>query len=204
MIATCALALAMVIQGAQPALSVPLREWIAHNVCRAAHDTQSDPALLGGYMLTENRAIDLWAVVPAQCGNDHSLFQINSCYQRARPDFRRIHHPYYGAKVAAEILRENVQAFGWSWQAFAAYWNPRQARNHTPDAVRYYARFHANTQSVRDALSKAQAEIRRREVAASSLQAMVAEVDGAELDPENKNILGLSRQNTQIRFTPQP
>jgi hypothetical protein len=155
MMSVCALAMVAVIQSAQPKLSGPLREWIAHNVCNAANDTGTDPALLGAYMLTENRAIDLWAIVPAHCGNDHSLFQINSCYARARADFRRVHHPYYGAKVAAEILHENLTTFGWSWQAFAAYWNPAEARRGTQAAIRYYAQYHANAQWVERALATA-------------------------------------------------
>lgn len=159
MMTVCVVAMVAVIESVQPKLSAPLREWIGHNVCNAAHDTATDPVWLGAYMLTENRMIDLWAVVPASCGNDHSLFQINSCYQKGRADFRRIHHPYYGAKVAAEILQDNLKAFGWTWQAFAAYWNPSQARQGTLAATRYYARYHANAQLIERAITTARKQV---------------------------------------------
>jgi hypothetical protein len=167
MIEVCAIALASAIHSAQPKLSMALREWIAHNVCRAAHDTGTDPVWLGAYMLTENRAIDLWAVVPASCGNDHSLFQLNSCYQHARKDFARVHHPYYGACVAAQILRENLATFGWRWQAFSAYWNPDQSRRGTAAAKAYYARYHANAQFAQQAF----ADVRRSLAHPSSVAA---------------------------------
>ena len=138
---TCILALAVTLQTAQPKLNADTRNWIAENLCAAAEDRGVDVRLLGAYLLNENNAIDLYSIRPARCGNDHGLFQMNSCYQAHRKDLPNAHHPYYGAVLAADLLSENLKKFGWTWQAFAAYWSPNQAKLGTTKAKIYYDRF---------------------------------------------------------------
>jgi hypothetical protein len=151
----CVLGLATTLQAAQPKLDASTRDWIAANVCAAAMDRNVDVRHLVAYMLNENRALDLYAIRPASAGNDHGLFQINSFFQAHRNELQRAHHPYYGATIAADLLVENVKKFGWSWQAFAAYWSPEQARRGTAEAKAYYARFARHYQEVDRHLQRA-------------------------------------------------
>jgi len=137
----CVLGFSLLIAGENPRMGKDTRYWVATNLCAAAHDAGLDPRLLGAYLLNENRGFDLRSVRPAKVGADHGLFQINSHYQHDRPNVTRAHHPYYGALLAAGILQDNLKAYGWTWQAFAAYWSQEQARRGTIDAKAYYRRF---------------------------------------------------------------
>ncbi len=137
----CSAALIASFQAAQPKQAADTRQWIAANVCAAAHDSGVDPRLLTAYLLTENRGLDIYAIRPAVRGRDHGLFQVNSHYQRHRTHLVNAHHPYYGALIAGQLLEENLKAHGWSWKAFAAYWSAGQATRGTAAAQRYYSRF---------------------------------------------------------------
>ncbi len=142
----CVIGIASTLASVQPKLAPDTRNWIAGNVCAAANDAAVDPRLLVAYLLTENRGIDLWSIRPAALGNDHGLFQINSYFQKSRPHLRDVHHPYYGALTAAQVMKDNLKQFGWTWQAFAAYWSPGQSQAGTPAARAYYARYATNYQ----------------------------------------------------------
>ena len=151
----CVLGLATTLQGAQPKIQADTRNWIAANVCAAAADRKVDVRHLVAYMLNENRGLDLYSIRPASLGNDHGLFQINSHFQAHRKELPQAHHPYFGATMAADLLLENVKHFGWTWQAFAAYWSPEQAKRGTADAKAYYARFAKHYQEVDGHLQRA-------------------------------------------------
>jgi len=139
--AVCVLGFSLLIAGENPAMEKETRYWIATNLCAAANDSGTDPRVLGAYLLNENRTFDLWSVRPGVKGNDHGLFQINSYYQQDRAHLGQVHHPYFGASIAARIVHDNVNAYGWSWQAFSAYWSPLQAERSSEAAKRYYRRF---------------------------------------------------------------
>jgi hypothetical protein len=136
----CVLGFALVIAGQNPQMDSETRLWVAKNVCAAAFDSQIDPKILGAYILNENNRFDLWSVRPAVKGRDHGLFQTNSYYQRNRKNLAQTHHPYFGAMIAAEIIHENLKSYGWTWQAFAAYWSQGQASASTSPAKAYYSR----------------------------------------------------------------
>ena len=153
----CVLGFSLLIAAENRAMDAETRHWVATNLCAAAHDSGVDPALLGAYLLNENRQVDLWSVRPARVGADHGLFQINSRYQAQRPQVSRAHHPYYGALLAASILQDNLATFGWSWRAFAAYWSPQQAGRGTAQARAYYQRFVAHHARVQRCFARAQA-----------------------------------------------
>lgn len=155
----CVLGFSLLIAGQNPAIDKETRQWIATNVCAASSDSGVDPQILGAYILNENGKFDLWAIGPAIKGRDHGLFQTNSYYQRHRSNLEQAHHPYYGAMIAASIIRENLQKFGWSWKAFAAYWSQQQANNSSPQAVRYYQRLVKNFDIVDKRFQEAQLKI---------------------------------------------
>lgn len=126
-------------------------EWrvaIAQNVCAAANNSKVDPRALAAIAMNESGNFDLRLSVPAVVGRDIGAFQVNSHFQKHRANLPNAHHPFFGASIAADILRENVARYGMSWKAIAAYWNPSQAERGTPQARRYYARWERHYQIV--------------------------------------------------------
>jgi hypothetical protein len=168
------------IAGANSRLDADTRYWVATNLCAAANDAQTDPALLGAYILTENGKLDLWSIRSAGRGNDHGLFQINSYYQRHRPQLAQVHHPYYGALTAARVLQDNLRQFGWTWQAFAAYWSQAQALRGSAEAKDYYRRFQANHAKVQVRFRQAEKIVKQ-----NTLSRFVAPRIGPAASPRN-------------------
>lgn len=139
--AVCVAALTSLVGERNAAYSADWRSAIARNVCAAANGAQVDPRALAAIAMNESGNFDLRLSIPATRGHDLGAFQINSHFQAHRDQLRHAHHPFHGAAIAAQILRENVVRYGMSWKAVAAYWNPAQAEQGTPAAHRYYRRW---------------------------------------------------------------
>lgn len=134
----CVAALTSLIGERNAAYTLEWRYAIARNVCAAANDAAVDPRALAAIAMNESGNFDLRLSLPAVRGRDLGAFQINSHFHAHRDDVSRAQHPFHGAAIAAQILRENVARYGMSWKAIAAYWNPAQAERGTPEAHRYY------------------------------------------------------------------
>ena len=160
-LATCTTALLLVVTEKNPSLGQATSKWIAQSLCAAAQDTETDPRLLAAYMLNENSTIDLYAVRPGARGLDRGLFLFNTYHQAGRTGLDRVHHPYHGAHIAAEVIRDNIRTFGWTWQAYAAYWSHTEASAGTPAARQYYARLTRNFRFVDERFHAAIAQIER-------------------------------------------
>ena len=159
MVGTCVLGFLLFVKSANPAITQDWNEAIAQNVCNAAEKVGIDPKILGAYMLTENRRIDVMSIKPAAQGFDVGLFHSNTFYQRDRPNIGKALHPFYGAEIAGNIVKENIAKYGWTWKAFAAYWNPLKAKNSDPQAMQYYSRWFKNYQFVEKHFAQAQQKI---------------------------------------------
>lgn len=140
----CVTALGALIGERNPAYDPQWRTAIARNVCAAANSSGVDVRALAAIALNESGNFDLHLSLPAARGRDLGAFQINSHFQAHRQQTSLAHHPYFGASVAAAILRENVARYGLSWKAIAAYWSPAQAERGTVEARRYYQRWEAH------------------------------------------------------------
>ena len=132
---------------------------IATNICAAANKTEIDPRILAAYVLTENGKFDPLLDKPASRGVDKGLFHSNSFYNGHRPNFQWVNHPFYGAEIASNIIKENLVKFGSSWQAVAAYWSPVQAQKKTPEALAYYQRWRSNFSKVQRTFDKASNDV---------------------------------------------
>lgn len=139
--AICVAALTSLVGERNTAYTAEWRQAIARNVCAAANGAQVDPRALAAIAMNESGNFDLRLSIPATRGQDLGAFQINSHFQAHRDQVRHAHHPFHGAAIAAQILRENVARYGMSWKAIAAYWNPAQAERGTREAHRYYRRW---------------------------------------------------------------
>lgn len=139
--AVCVAALTSLVGERNTAYSMEWRRAIARNVCAAANSAHVDPRALAAIAMNESGNFDLRLSIPAARGRDVGAFQINSHFQAHRDQVRHAHHPFHGAAMAAQILRENIARHGMSWKAIAAYWNPAQAERGTPEAQRYYRRW---------------------------------------------------------------
>lgn len=129
---------------------------IAQNICASANKNDIEPKLLAAYILTENSRFDPFSAQPAAQGEDKGLYQSNSHFHGDKANFALVNHPYYATDIAAQIIRENFKRFGNTWKAIAAYWNPRKAREESPDAIRYYERWLMNYQTVNAMFAKAE------------------------------------------------
>lgn len=139
--AVCVAALTSLVGERNASYNNEWRQAIARNVCAAANSAQVDPRALAAIAMNESGNFDLRLSVPAARGQDLGAFQVNSHFQAHREQVRHAQHPFHGAAIAAQILRENVARHGMSWKAIAAYWNPAQAERGTPAAHRYYRRW---------------------------------------------------------------
>lgn len=139
--AVCVTALTALVGERNATYTPQWRSAIATNICAAANNNRVDPRALAAIAMNESGNFDLRLSIPAARGQDLGAFQVNSHYQAHREMTRNAHHPFYGASIAAEILRENVARYGLSWKAIAAYWNPEQAQRGTAQARRYYQRW---------------------------------------------------------------
>jgi len=159
----CVAALTSLVGERNAAYSPEWRTAIARNICAAANNSKVDPRALAAIAMNESGNFDLRLSVPAARGQDLGAFQVNSHFQSHREMTRNAHHPFYGASIAAEILRENIARYGMSWKAIAAYWNPGQAERGTPEAKRYYVRWEKHYRIVErhfDAARKEQRHVR--------------------------------------------
>jgi hypothetical protein len=120
------------------------RQAIGHNICAAANAQRVDPRAIAAVVLNENAGFRLGLHMPAARGVDIGICQANSHYQRHRPNIGVAMHPYACAEIAAQVLRENAERYGWTWRAIAAYWSPRQAQAGTQEARNYYERWRRN------------------------------------------------------------
>lgn len=139
--AVCVTALTSLVGERNARYSAEWRTAIAQNICAAANNSKVDPRALAAIAMNESGNFDLRLSIPAVVGRDIGAFQVNSHFQAHRAELPHAHHPFFGASIAADILRENVARYGMSWKAVAAYWNPQQAERATPDARRYYVRW---------------------------------------------------------------
>jgi hypothetical protein len=153
----CVAALSSLVGERNAAYSPEWRNAIARNICAAANHSRVDPRALAAIAMNESGNFDLRLSVPAARGHDLGAFQVNSHFQAHRALTPKAHHPYYGASIAAEILRENVARYGMSWKAIAAYWNPAHAERSSPEARRYYQRWEAHYRVVDRHFSAARA-----------------------------------------------
>jgi hypothetical protein len=155
----CVTALTALVGERNASYTAEWRTAIARNICAAANNSHVDPRALAAIAMNESGNFDLRLSVPAARGSDLGAFQVNSYFQAHRDMTRNAQHPFYGASIAAEILRENIARYGMSWKAIAAYWNPAQAERGTPEAKRYYLRWEQHYRIVErhfDAARKAQ------------------------------------------------
>lgn len=142
--ATCLLGVALLAGAQNPDLDDPARKRVAEGICGASIRHGLDPRVLAAYALKENHKFRLNEIKPAATGYDVGLFQVNSRYHSERPNFRLVLDPVYGADIAAQIVRENIQRFGYTWQGIAAYWSPNYAKQRTTDSARYFLAWKKN------------------------------------------------------------
>lgn len=142
--ATCLLGVALLAGAQNPDLGEVERKRVAEGICTASSRYALDPRVLAAYALKENRKFRLNEIVPAAVGYDVGLFQVNTRYHGERPNFRLVLDPVYGADIAAQIIRENIQRFGYTWQGIAAYWSPNFAKKQTIESARYFLEWKKN------------------------------------------------------------
>lgn len=145
----CTAAFAGMSQQGNPKFNYETHFAIAQNICAAANKRAMDPKILGAYILTENAKWDPFLSMPAAQGQDLSLYQLNSYYQRHRPNMELASHPYYGTEIAISVIEENMAKFPSSWKAIAAYWNPAKAADGDREAVKYYDKWVGNYNKVK-------------------------------------------------------
>lgn len=108
----------------------------AKAICMASARYAIHPAWLVALIATENPNF-----MADGKGGDTGLFQINLRWHGWRFATASPYDYYVQADIAASILRENMQRFGFTWKAIAAYNSWRHAARGDATARRYYARW---------------------------------------------------------------
>lgn len=141
---SCTLGLMLLIHARAPTLEGSQRDNIAYYVCAAAQQEGIDPAILGAYMLNENSMFNMILVRPAATGVDIGLFQHNTRFNggTSPENLQRLAHPFTAAVQAAKTIKSNIKRFGFTWQAFAAYWSPKRSSEQTLLAKEYFRKLH--------------------------------------------------------------
>lgn len=177
-LAVCVAALTSLVGERNTTYTPQWRSAIATNICAAANNSRVDPRALAAIAMNESGNFDLRLSIPAARGSDLGAFQVNSHYQAHRAMTPNAHHPFYGASIAAEILRENVARYGLSWKAIAAYWNPHHAERATAQARRYYQRWEQHYRIVERHFEKARKAQRHVSIPAEDIN--VVATSGAQ------------------------
>ena len=110
----------------------------AEAVCEASMRHHVHPSWLVAYMAVENKDFQAKGQ-----GKDVGLWQINLRWNRHRFAGRDVLDYRAQADVAAEIIAENLERFGYSWEAVAAYNSWRHASRRSDLARRYFLRWRA-------------------------------------------------------------
>lgn len=150
----CTAAFAGMSQEGNPKFNYDTHFAIGQNICAASNKRGMDPRILGAYILTENAKWDPFLSKPAAQGQDLSLYQLNSHYQRNRPNMDLVAHPFFGTEIAISVIEENFAKYPSSWKAIAAYWNPAKAADGDREAVKYYDRWVKNFNKVKAIFDK--------------------------------------------------
>lgn len=145
----CTAAFAGMSQQGNPKFNYETHFAIGQNICAASNKRGMDPKILGAYILTENARWEPFLSKAAAIGEDKGLYQLNSYYQRDRPNYALVAHPYYATDIAISVIEENLAKHPKSWKAIAAYWNPGLAEEGARAAVQYYDRWLMNFNKVK-------------------------------------------------------